>query len=700
MDTRAFVESLIPGNYFITKSMELTKSQSSGTLWYTKKFIVLYYYIFLNGNINTLATVKEICDIFDGYINSLPEGLQENAKSYFYASQKVADLRDKNFKLFGKFAGTKQFPSDAERIAYFESAKKYYFAFLMESGGQSGVNRWIKDHLYTTDFSYSKIDDLIIEWAEDNRNNPAASNQWLKRYKRGEQDVAIAGMRNDYMAFVRNERQILFYYGFFHSKSSGSNDREFSSLTPIGELALHSNYYELIAIWEHQKIKMLSQPVNIEIRGLENSHISSTDKFTVNLNPYLTILKSLKNSLGFSKEAYQYVISRLSEYPEDGVDVSAQFVERAKKKVESFGRVADVNNEDFRKELFKYILGIRSDLSADSQLNPIGLCKWSDSSLSITNQAKLDRLIKIYTTLCKYKVEKYNELFRSCTDELKRQYKFNASALPYVLNSKVKIDWDMYNIHTDILILLSSSVLILEAKEGWVFTRDTLDVFVNGIKELCPNILHILGLTSKAALRKELRSIVEVFEKENYDVYLEDNTDEYHISVASYLDESLADLEQKIKDNSAMTSVYIDGVRKRNMVLIGLIKSYNLQKYTADGQMLKCECCGNPTFLTYKDESYVEYHHLIPFSEYDGPDHSLNIVALCPMCHRKLHYLKQGDKRELYDSVALNSYTNLSIEDRLVELFAEQKLKSYQLEFLLADNAIDEHAYNRILQTA
>ena len=251
MDTRAFIDSLIPGNYFITKSMELTKSQTSGTLWYTKKFIVLYYYIFLNGNINTLATAREICDIFDSYINSLPKGLQKNAKEYFYASHTVADLRSVDFKLFGKFAGTKQFPSDAERIAYFESAKKYYFAFLMESGGQSGVNRWIKDHLYTIDFAYSKIDDLIIEWAEDNRNNPAASNQWLKRYKRGEQDIATAGMRNDYMAFVRNERQILFYYGFFHSKSSGSNDREFSSLTPIGELALHSNYYELIAVWEH-----------------------------------------------------------------------------------------------------------------------------------------------------------------------------------------------------------------------------------------------------------------------------------------------------------------------------------------------------------------------------------------------------------------------------------------------------------------
>lgn len=700
MDNRSFLDSIVPGNYFITKSMELTKSQTSGTLWYTKKFIVLYYYIFLNGNINTLATVKEICDIFDSYISSLPDALQGKAKEYFYASHKVADLRNADFKLFGKFAGTKQFSSDTERIAYFESAKKYYFAFLMESGGQSGVNRWIKDQLYTDDFSYNKIDDIIIEWAENNRSNPNASNLWLKRYRKGEYEVAVSGMRNDYMAFVRNERQILFYYGFFHSKSSGSNDREFSSLTPMGELALHSNYYELIAVWEHQKIKMLSQPVNIEIRGLEDSFISSTDKFAVNLNPYLTILKSLKNSLGFSKEAYQYVISRLSIYPNDGIDVSMQFIERVKRKVESFNRRADVATEDFNKEILKYILGIRSDLATDNQLNPLGLCKWDNRGLSITNYDKLDRVIKIYTTLCAYKVEKYNELFQRCADELKRQYRHNANALPYVLNPKIKIDWDMYNIHSDLLILLSSSTLVLEAKAGKALTRDTLDNFVNGVRSLCPNILRILGITSKVALKNELRNIVDVFENGNYGIYLEDNADEYQTSVTSYLDESLADLEQKIKDNSAMVSVYIDGVRKRNMVLIGLIKSYNLQKYATDGQLLKCECCGNPTFLTYKDESYVEYHHLIPFSEYDGPDHSLNIVALCPMCHRKLHYLKQEDKRELYDNVAINSYDSLSIEDRLVELFAEQKLKSYQLEFLLADNAIDENAYNRILQTA
>lgn len=700
MDKESFLDNILPGNYFITKSMELTKSQTSGTLWYTKKFIVLYYYIFLNDNINTLAIAEEICSIFDNYINSLPEELREKATDYFYASEDVADLRSENFKLFSDFAGQMQFANDSERLSYYECAKKYYFAFLMESGGQSGVNKWIKDHLYTSDFCYSKIDDIIIEWAENNRNNSEATNQWLKKYRRGEEENAVSGMRNDYMAFVRNERQILFYYGFFHSKSSGSVDKEFSSLTPIGELAVKSNFYELIAIWEHQKIKMLSQPVNIDIRGLADSVISNENKFTVNINPYLTILKSLRSTMGFSKEAYQYIISRLPEYPSDGVDVSASFIERVKEKVIGFHRTADVATEDFNKEVLKYILGIRSDLVTDNECNPLGLCKWNSRGLTVTNQSKLDRLIDIYSILCDYKSQKYNVLFQDCTNELKRQYVCGAANIDYRINPKIKIDWDMYNIHSDLPILLATTVLLLEAKDGNIFSKDTINDFTDGIRDLCPNILGILGLTSKVALRKELRNIATVFTEKIYDVYLEENDEDYGTTITTYLEESLSDLEQKIKENSNLAPVYVDGVRKRNMVLISLIKSYNLQKYTVGGQILKCECCGKPTFITYRNESYVEYHHLIPFSEFDGPDHNLNILALCPMCHRKLHFLRQEEKQALYNDIADNSYSHLSIENRLVGLYNEHKLKSYQLEFLLADNAIDEDAYNRILQIA
>lgn len=689
MDTNEFLNGIIPGNYFITKSMELTKSQSSGTLWYTKKFIVLYYYIFLNNNITTLAVAAEIRNIFDEYINSLPEDLQDKAKGFFYASAEVADLRSDKFKLFGDFAGQKQFADDAERISYYESAKKYYFAFLMESGGQSGVKAYIKDSLYKDDFVYSDIDNIIRHYADNNGYNTTV-------YKTP--DAYVSGIRNDYMAFVRNERQILFYYGFFHSKSSGSNDLEFSSLTPLGELALNSNYYELIALWEHQKVKMVSQPVNIEIRGLENSRIGNSDFFTVNINPYLTILRSLKSTSGFSKGLYQYIISRLPEYPDDGViDTSDHFLKSIIAKVNGFNRKADVESEDFTKELLKYLLGIRSDLSVDNGANPLGLCKWSKDGVSVTDLNRLDRLIEIYSVLCDYKIKKYSDVIQNGAAELKRQYICKAAGAHYTLDPQIKIAWDMYNIHPDIFILLSVCVLLSEAKSGQSFASDSIDDFVKDIRELCPNILKKLGMYSKSALKRELKNILNAFTEKTFDAYLLNNSDNYSNSIASHLNVSLADLEKKIKEISGKAPEYVDGVRKRNMALIGLIKSYNLQKYSANGEVLKCECCGNPTFITYKKESYVEYHHMIPFSEYDGPDNNLNILALCPMCHRKFHFLSREDKQPLYAGISDNSYAKLSVENRLVRLYDEHQLKSYQLEFLLADKAIDEETYNRII---
>ncbi len=38
----------------------------------------------------------------------------------------------------------------------------------------------------------------------------------------------------------------------------------------------------------------------------------------------------------------------------------------------------------------------------------------------------------------------------------------------------------------------------------------------------------------------------------------------------------------------------------------------------------------------------------------------------------------------------------MSLEERLTRLKRERKLKSYQLEFLLTENAISEEEYNRI----
>lgn len=55
----------------------------------------------------------------------------------------------------------------------------------------------------------------------------------------------------------------------------------------------------------------------------------------------------------------------------------------------------------------------------------------------------------------------------------------------------------------------------------------------------------------------------------------------------------------------------------------------------------KCEMpgCGYIPFETERGEAYLEGHHIEPLSE-GGDDELLNVAALCPVCHRELHYGK------------------------------------------------------------
>ena len=50
-----------------------------------------------------------------------------------------------------------------------------------------------------------------------------------------------------------------------------------------------------------------------------------------------------------------------------------------------------------------------------------------------------------------------------------------------------------------------------------------------------------------------------------------------------------------------------------------------------------CECCGEKGFLTEAGENYLETHHVVGVGE-RGPDEESNIVALCPLCHRRAHF--------------------------------------------------------------
>lgn len=52
----------------------------------------------------------------------------------------------------------------------------------------------------------------------------------------------------------------------------------------------------------------------------------------------------------------------------------------------------------------------------------------------------------------------------------------------------------------------------------------------------------------------------------------------------------------------------------------------------------KCECCGSDApFTTAEGEPFLEIHHLRRLAD-GGSDTVENAVALCPNCHREMHY--------------------------------------------------------------
>lgn len=733
-----FLRSLLPGNYALTKSMELTRVQNSGTLWYTKKFLTLYYYVFLSPDIMTTLYRQEVIDIFDRYIESLPEEVQDRAKAYFYPEYEAINFKSERFNLFSNFASYHHFATRDEKQTYEQNAKKYYFSLLMGSGGQTGVKKLLKEAVQRPGFVYSteNIDAIILDSAidvcmreanaggqiRDNSVKYILSGETMERacsrallHPVDEADIRqlneeyphdnpnYRGIENDMVAFIRNERQILYYYGFFHSKSTGAADFEFSSLTPIGELALQANGPEFLAIWEHQKIKMISQPATADI-NLVSPAANPAENFGVSYTPYTDILGHLLRRGTLSLEEYKYVVSRKKHHIDQGAweaeeaDILGHLGE-IRARVHAFGRQRDRADEDGRKELLKYLLGVRDDLPADHNSNPLGILRFQNSAVSVKNRAALALIYRVYSRLDQYKLLKYGPVLENSEADLKRRYIATVNGEPSAVDGSVKIYWDLYNIHPDTFIMLSVAFAYAAVSLGITdveaLSGEDMEAVSRCLYENFGALFRRLGMRTVTAIRKELQKAVLAIRNEDYSNYLA--ADEVHDRqvLAAYRTESAADLFRKIQQTSRAATAASSDDRKRNTTLVSLLKSYYLHCYAENG-MLRCECCGGETFLTDAGEPYIEFHHLIPFGIAYGPDHYLNLFALCPNCHRKLHFLRTEDKGEKYEALNGNNYLRLSFAQRLRELRAQDLLRSYHLEFLLADRAISLDEYNHI----
>jgi len=98
-------------------------------------------------------------------------------------------------------------------------------------------------------------------------------------------------------------------------------------------------------------------------------------------------------------------------------------------------------------------------------------------------------------------------------------------------------------------------------------------------------------------------------------------------------------LKQKVQNiNTTPTKISREiNIYTRNNALRTLVK--RRAQYSCE--MPSCDYVG---FEQENGERYIEVHHLIPLSQ-GGEDSLSNTVALCPTCHRKLHYA--SNKKEL-----------------------------------------------------
>jgi 5-methylcytosine-specific restriction protein A len=72
------------------------------------------------------------------------------------------------------------------------------------------------------------------------------------------------------------------------------------------------------------------------------------------------------------------------------------------------------------------------------------------------------------------------------------------------------------------------------------------------------------------------------------------------------------------------------------------LRSRAVSKYVQERAMGYCEVCGRGApFETTSGKPYLESHHLTQLAD-DGPDAPKDVVAACPICHRRIHHGADG----------------------------------------------------------
>lgn len=95
--------------------------------------------------------------------------------------------------------------------------------------------------------------------------------------------------------------------------------------------------------------------------------------------------------------------------------------------------------------------------------------------------------------------------------------------------------------------------------------------------------------------------------------------------------------QRKFIDQFEVSMIVGSEVRQAERVVNVYSRSATVRLAVLERAAGCCEYCGIEGFLTHSGQIYLETHHIVPLHR-GGVDNTSNVVALCPLHHREIHF--------------------------------------------------------------
>lgn len=245
-----------------------------------------------------------------------------------------------------------------------------------------------------------------------------------------------------------------------------------------------------------------------------------------------------------------------------------------------------------------------------------------------------------YTNI-KYKIDSPNQRISA------KKLKFLSNRIHYIYIRTLNMSGE--KTHKDELhdLIINSNTLttLLESDLTHIKLIELVKTLNIGINYLCKllksvNINTDCNPNSKVSCN-QLKQLINNNTTSN-NIPLTNHSNTYNFNKTQY--DKLNNLNNKINNNKITHIINVSHDQ--------FIRDKNIKQYVKIRANGVCDLCSNPApFIDKEGIPFLETHHVVYLSR-GGEDSTDNVVALCPNCHRKIHYQNlESDIHKLFDKL-------------------------------------------------